>query len=240
MEKKMNFDPSLILECLQSVGPQSALAITSFTSFFLDVRTFFNEKAIANESATVDDYLEWLRRKNHAELVELIGANRELFEHAFSGLQKGILAEFDKLNAKIDQIHNDLTDMNVDPEKIKITPITGWLEESVITINGSPQLTCLCATFALVNQNRTKLTLRNVAGTLVKGLVEFPIKCRIEMIPIAGEGASAAVPLITKKKLMYQKGEKVILNGISLKFDQCEQPLSYQLIDGRFLPVQTL
>lgn len=232
----MNFDPSLILEYLQSAGPQTATAIATFTSFLMDARAFFFESDQAEKAATIDEYLEWLRRKNHNELVDLIVENRAVFERSFELLRQGLLVEFDRLYAKVDQMHHDLTDLAVDPSRIEIKPTTGWMEESVIMIKGSPNPTALFAKFILVNRNRTALTLRSVAGVLPHHTGQFPIKCRLEKITVSGDGASTEFSLITRAKVLYRRGAEVNLDEISLTFDQCQSQLVYQRSDGGYLP----
>jgi hypothetical protein len=232
----MSFDPSFLLEYFQSAGPQTANAIATFTSFLMDARAFFTESAKAEKAATIDEYLEWLRRKNHTDLVDLIVENREVFERSFELLRQGLLVEFDRLYAKVDQMHYDLTDLAVDPSRIDIKPTTDWMEDSVMMIKRSPNPTALCAKFILVNRNRTALTLRGVAGVLTHHTGQFSIKCRLEKITISGDGASTEFSLISKERILYGKGDNVNLDEISLNFDQCQSPLVYQLSNGRFLP----
>ena len=232
----MNFDPSLILEYLQGAGPQTATAIATFTSFLLDARAFFTESAQAQKAATIDEYLEWLRRQNHNELVDLIFANREVFEGSFGLLREGLLVEFDRLYAKVDQMHHDLTDLHVDPNRIDIKDMSGWMEESLIMISGSANPTALCAKFILVNRNRTALTLRSAVGVLAHHSGIFPVKCRQEKLHISGDGASTEFSLITRGKVMYQKGDNLTLEEVALTFDQATTPVTYQLSDGKYLP----
>ncbi|MFN6398857.1 MAG: hypothetical protein ACK449_03080 [Planctomycetota bacterium] len=232
----MNFDPSLILQYLQGAGPQTATAIATFTSFLMDARTFFTESAQAQKSATIDEYLEWLRRQNHNELVDLIVAHREVFEGSFGLLREGLLVEFDRLYAKVDQMHHDLTDLDVDPNRIDIRDMSGWMEESQIMIKGATNPTALRAKFILVNRNRTALTLRNAVGFLAHHTGKFPVKCRQEKLDISGGGASTEFSLITRGKIMYQKGDHLMLEEVSLTFDQATTAITYQLSDGKYLP----
>jgi hypothetical protein len=232
----MSFDPSLLLEYFQSAGPQTAAGIATFASFFMDARAFFFEKAQAEETATIDEYLEWLRRKNHTELVDLIVENRDVFERSFELLRQGLLVEFDRLYAKVDQMHHDLTDLEVDPNRIDIKDLSGWMEESLIMISGSANPTALCAKFILVNRNRTALTLRSAVGVLRHHSGIFPVKCRQEKLQISGDGASTEFSLITRGKVLYQKGDNLTLEEVALTFDQATTPVTYQLSDGKYVP----
>jgi hypothetical protein len=232
----MNFDPSLILEYLQGAGPQTATAIATFTSFLMDARAFFTESEQAQKAATIDEYLEWLRRQHHYELVDLILANREVFEGSFVLLREGLLVEFDRLYAKVDQMHHDLTDLDVDPNRIDIKDLSGWMEDSIITISGSAISTALRANFILVNRNRSALTLRSAVGVLTHHSGTLPVKCRQEKLHISGNGASIEFSLITRGKVIYQKGDSLILEEVSLTFDQATTPVTYQLRDGKYLP----
>lgn len=232
----MTFEPSLILEYLNSAGPESASAIATFTSFFLDVGAYFAEKNRAQETATIEDYLERLRRQEHAQLADLIRDNRGAFAKLFSELQQSLLAEFGGLHDKIDQLRDDLTDMAVDPARIKMSLDNAWEAEAFV-IDGSPQSAVVRAKLTVVNQNRTELTLRNISGWLTRGVDKFSVECRDKAVTISGGGASATVVLLTKAKITHRRGDAYALPRITLKCDQCDRAIDFELLGDNYIPI---
>ena len=226
----MMFDPTLIVQLLQSGGVQGGAALASLSGFFLNVHTYFAEKRKHKEEATIDDYLEWLRRQNHTELVDLIRGNREAFETLFASLQTSILDAIDGLNESLERLRRELTDLDVNPSKIEIS-LDGWTADSGMFMPGKRQSTKLNTSLTIVNRNRTNLTLTEVSGTVHHLSNEIDVKDSGGKQAIGGDGASVTVTLITTQKRDWEQEDQITADELQLKFDQIGEPLCYKF-DG--------
>jgi hypothetical protein len=75
----------------------------------------FKSESENRQSKTVDEYLEWLRRQNHQELVDLISDNRALTA-AISPLLKGqhdeVMAKLHSLDTVLSSVASHLPDFH--------------------------------------------------------------------------------------------------------------------------------
>lgn len=230
----MSFDLSLIQQFIQNLDVQSASAIASLSAFFFDISTYFADKQARNEQATIDDYLESLRRRDHNELVELIRDNREAFQKLFEGARTEILDAIGSLKENIERLRSELTDLDVDLSKLELS-LTGWSANSGIYMHGR-QSTRLNASLTIVNRNRTNLTLTGVSGTMLHESNEVGVRNSEGRQLIHGNGASESVKLTTAGPCNWAQEDPITVNELQLTFDQVSSPICFKYEGSVFRP----
>jgi low affinity Fe/Cu permease len=80
----------------------SIVTLISLTVTFLQERRHTKG---SDSDATVDEYIEWLRRNEHAEIVDAISTNTELLR----SLQNLFQSNHDELSYKLDELNSAVT-----------------------------------------------------------------------------------------------------------------------------------
>ena len=233
----------LLQQLIQNLDVQNASGYASLASFFFGIQNYFAEKKAKNEQATLDDYLERLRRQDHQQLVDLIYDNRQKFELLFSCLQSSVVDAITQLDANMERRHKEISEYEIDPHKISIkTEERGWHAEMSVRIDGGWQECKLRNFVTIVNRNHSKLTVRRVTGVFIHDDTESntqqELKVQTESGPttIDGQGASERITLFSVGKVRWRKGEVYTNKTLALDLDQTDEPLIFRSSGTEFEP----
>lgn len=231
----MSFVPTLIEHLLNYPALTDPASLASLFSFAEGVMMYFTEKRNQEEQATIDDYLEWLRREDHAELVSLLNENRESFEKLFANLQTSIFGAIDSVNDNVNRLRSELTDSSIDPLKIELK-LSGWAEVSGMFTGDRKQVTKLRASLTIVNCNRSALTLKNATGTITHQSKDVQVHSNGSKLTVNGGGGSADVVLTTATKCDWARADEISERELTLSFDQVKEPLCFMHDGTGFQP----
>ncbi|MFM8478955.1 MAG: hypothetical protein ACKOEO_24475 [Planctomycetaceae bacterium] len=228
----MSFDPALILLLLNHPNVTAASSLVSFISFVQGIDSFFEESRRHEAQGTIDEYLEWLRRREHFELVSLLHENRETFERVFRNVDNTYHA-IKRVDQKIENLTKELTELKVDPSKIDLQ-ISGksWSPEFSISIGHERQSTRLIFPLTIINRNLSELTVTSVSGWVSHGNDLISLKSRDEKTVVKGNGSSCDIMLITARQCSWQQGDDVSIDCMTLRIVQVNKELKYTSSGG--------
>ncbi len=229
-----DLDFNLLFEFMRNMDLATGSSLASLFSFFKQIQEWRENQRRQGQTDTVEKYLEWLRRQDQQQLVDLIIQNQIAFQQLFAGMESSFVKAVRELDANMEKRHIEVASLEVSPADLKITyggftsarrfqRDAEWIDE---TLTGS---------LTLVNRSNSHLTLSHGSLTIRHGEATHATVLH-STGPIAPNGESFKMKFRTERAVRWRQGETYTPVELTLEFDQTDGPFTFAWQDGKFVP----
>lgn len=182
---------------------------------------------------TIENYLEWLRRKDHKEVLASIEANREQALQLLEDLKESVLRAIVSHEINSQERHNDLKStleelLGLDLPRLKLR-----MPDGVIQSGGGRETVRFRVDFEVINESRSEATIRRGEAVLIDGDEE--VKAFLHPGSIPGgvlrlnthRGADSFFMETRDLLLKGRNGRKPTFKFLSLDVIQFDSPLRF-------------
>ena len=218
------------------MGPGDILnaggSLASFGGLFLSIVQWFKAAASDETRQTIEDYLEWLRRENHTEILTAIqdhtgelGAIREII----ASLRGAFLEALNVHERASQERHRLLLKAQApSPPKLSVSFKRRFREQ--------PFTRAFIAVLRIVNEGGQMATVENGLAILSfknGRRVQADLIYRPEgFLSITGNGGAAVVELLTNPQPIGGTGEMPSLDYVELRLSQDSQSRRFEPAEG--------
>ena len=232
-----SIDPSVLSEFFANLDLSKSSALASFFSFFQGIQSWRATQRKDQKSDDLDAYIDWVRRQEHQQVVDIIEHNREAFSELFRQMESSVVAAIETLNRDQERRHQEVISPQINVSQIKIkerTPFRADIHQQ------TPQWqTCeIHGFFDIVNQSQSSVTIKNAHMSLSHG--ESVVKAKLKMIQsntnIEKSGGNGILNFVSLGPVRWKQGEVYEPIEMTLEVIQLDNPITFRFVDGKFQP----
>lgn len=230
-----NLDLAAIQECFANMDISTVGALASLAKDILEWKKIRRENS---QSDTIDEYKEWLRRKEHQQLLEVIEGNWIAFESFYTSLNQSLVSELHQLDANAQARHEAATNLAIDPSKLeaKLNGFSSTIYQRVPAWGRFP----VEGRVTIINRNRSLFTIKSGYVDMKHERGEYRMNLSLsESGELPGEGGSKTLLFKSSGQIEWITNADCVLVCMRLNADQCDEPLIFRFHDGRLMIAQS-
>jgi hypothetical protein len=212
----------------------TASSVASISSFGKQIQEWIVSRKDKGESQNIEDYLEWLRRHDHQQLVEQLEANMASFQKFFDQLNRSLAQELAKLDANAQARHDAEFSLDIDLRKVDVK-LVGFSSSIFqqkplwVTVPVEGRVT-------IVNRNRSVLTPSKGFMGLNHDRGEYRLTLSsMSQNEIPRGGASRTLCFNSAGPIDWNQDVECVPTYLEMHFDQLSRPQTYSYCNGLFV-----
>ena len=226
-----NLDFGAIQDCFASMDISTVGGLASLAKEILEWKQIRRENS---QSDTIEEYKEWLRRKEHQQLLDLIEDNRIAFEHFYASLNQSLVSEVRQLDVNAQARHEAATNLEIDRSKLAVKLIgfsSSNYQKKPVWVKSSVE-----GRVTIVNRNRSLLTIKSGFLEMKHERGEYRMNLSLpESCELRGEGGSKTLLFKSAAPIEWTTNADCVLVCMELHADHCDEPLIFRFQDGRLM-----